>query len=48
MTAWISPEIIQRKKIGFLTPVDQWFRQDLQKYISERLLAPGSASSFYF
>ena len=48
MTAWISPEIIQRKKIGFLTPVDQWFRRDLRKYIRDRLLTPGSACSYYF
>jgi asparagine synthase (glutamine-hydrolysing) len=48
MAAWIAPEIIQRKKIGFLTPVDLWFRQDLKGYIRDRLMAPGSACRSYF
>ena len=48
MTAWLSPEIIRRKKIGFATPVDHWFQNDLQQYVCDQLLSPGSACSYYF
>ena len=48
MVAWLPPEIIRRKKIGFMTPVDQWFRQDLQTYVRDHLLSPGSACNYFF
>lgn len=48
VTAWLPSEITKRKKIGFATPVDQWFAGDLHQFIEERLLAPGSACSHYF
>ena len=45
---WLPPEVIARKKIGFATPVDQWFRGDLRATVEDRLLAPGSACRTYF
>lgn len=45
---WIPKNNINRKKIGFATPVDEWFRADLKKEIENRLLSPGSACSIYF
>jgi len=47
-TRWLPPEIIHRKKIGFDTPVDQWFGGELQKYMSDLLLQPGSACNQFF
>lgn len=46
--AWIPQEIIQRKKIGFATPVDQWFKTDLLDYLEDRLLSTDSACCYYF
>lgn len=46
--AWVSPEISKRKKIGFATPLDQWFRGDLRTYIGDQLLAANSACCHYF
>jgi asparagine synthase (glutamine-hydrolysing) len=48
VTKWLPPEIINRKKIGFATPVDQWFGRELKTYISDRLLGEGSACRKYF
>ena len=45
---WIPDNIIKRKKIGFTTPVDQWFRKDLGTTIRDQLLSPGSACLSYF
>ena len=47
MARWLPPETIARKKIGFATPVDDWFRSGLQGAVEERLLAPGSACREY-
>ena len=48
MAYWLPEETLQRKKIGFATPVDGWLRSDLATEVRERLLAPGSACSAYF
>jgi asparagine synthase (glutamine-hydrolysing) len=45
---WLPSEIIKRKKIGFATPIDQWFSSELRNYISDRLLGSGSACKIYF
>ena len=45
---WIPKEIINRKKIGFSTPLDDWFQSNLRKEIEERLLSEGSACRQYF
>jgi asparagine synthase (glutamine-hydrolysing) len=46
--AWIPQEIIRRKKIGFATPVDQWFEGELYGYLRDRLLSADSACRYYF
>jgi len=48
VSKWVPSEVITRKKIGFATPVDEWFRRDLRAEIKDRLLAPGSACRAYF
>jgi asparagine synthase (glutamine-hydrolysing) len=48
VSRWLPPQVINRKKLGFATPVDQWFRGDLRQGLGERLLAPGSACRSYF
>lgn len=48
VSKWVPPKVIGRKKIGFATPVDEWFRRDLRTEIQDRLLAPGSACRIYF
>ncbi|MFQ5708108.1 MAG: asparagine synthase (glutamine-hydrolyzing) [bacterium] len=48
VSKWISDDVINRRKIGFHTPVDDWFQRDLRSDFAERLLAPGSACTTYF
>lgn len=48
VSEWIPKEIINRKKIGFTTPLDDWFQSNLRKDIEERLLSEGSACRKYF
>lgn len=45
---WLPKEIINRKKKGFNTPIDIWFKQNIGKIIKEELTDPGSACSKYF
>lgn len=45
---WIPQEIIDRKKVGFTTPLDEWFQNNLKKETEEKLLSSGSACSIYF
>jgi len=44
VTKWIPEEVIKKKKIGFATPVDNWFQSELKKEIEERLLSDNSAT----
>lgn len=44
---WIPEEVIKKKKIGFATPVDNWFQNELKGEIEERLLSEGSAIRKY-
>jgi asparagine synthase (glutamine-hydrolysing) len=48
VTKWLPPEIVYRKKIGFATPVDQWFGGELRGYLSDMLLRHGSGCSLFF
>jgi len=48
MRRWLPSEMLAMRKIGFKTPVDEWFRSDLRSVLEERLLAAGSASRSYF
>jgi asparagine synthase (glutamine-hydrolysing) len=48
MEGWLPPRLVNRKKIGFTTPIDQWLRTDLRTQVEERLLSEGSACREYF
>jgi asparagine synthase (glutamine-hydrolysing) len=45
---WVPHEVLNRPKIGFVTPVDQWLRNGLRPAVTERLLDPGSACREWF
>jgi len=45
---WLPPEVIGRRKRGFETPVDRWFRSELSGYVRSMLLSPGAACPTYF
>jgi asparagine synthase (glutamine-hydrolysing) len=45
---WVPREVITRRKVGFATPIDGWFRGVLGGELEERLLTPGSACRTYF
>lgn len=44
---WIPEEVIKKKKIGFATPIDNWFQSELKNEIEERLLSENSAICRY-
>jgi asparagine synthase (glutamine-hydrolysing) len=48
VSAWVSPEIIRRKKIGFAVPMDAWFGRELRQFVGDQLLAADSACRTYF
>jgi len=45
---WLPPEIIRRRKRGFETPVDRWFRSELSGYVRNMLLSQDAACPIYF
>lgn len=45
---WIPKEIIQRKKRGFSTPVDEWFRDELSITLEDLISETDSFSRLYF
>ena len=45
---WVPDAIIDRRKIPFTPPVDQWFRAELTSHLVDVLLSPGSACRMYF
>jgi asparagine synthase (glutamine-hydrolysing) len=45
---WIPNSIIQRKKRGFSTPVDEWFQNELSGTLEELISAQSSFSRIYF
>lgn len=45
---WIPNAIIQRKKRGFSTPVDEWFQDELSDNLTDLISAQGSFSRIYF
>jgi asparagine synthase (glutamine-hydrolysing) len=48
VSAWVAPEVIKRKKIGFAVPMDGWFGRELRTFVGEQLLASNSACMRYF
>jgi len=45
---FIPSEIIERPKTGFSVPLEEWFRKDLYKYVSEILLDKNAVDRGYF
>ena len=44
----LPANIIDRKKVGFKVPLDEWFRGGLKDYVHDLLLGPDSFISSYF
>ena len=43
----IPDEIIQRKKLGFKVPIEEWFRTSLSEYLHEHIVARGACLHEY-
>jgi len=43
----IPDKIIQRKKLGFKVPIEQWFRTSLSDYLHDLIAAPGACLHEY-
>lgn len=48
IAAWVPQEILARPKVGFATPMDQWFQGPLSGYLRDRLVSRGGPCSQYF
>jgi len=44
----LPQQIVDRKKVGFKVPLDEWFRGGLKDYVHDLLLGPDSFTSSYF
>jgi asparagine synthase (glutamine-hydrolysing) len=44
----LPPEILQRPKIGFRVPVNEWFRGSMRGYLTDHLLGPDSRTRDYY
>lgn len=44
----LPPNIIERRKIGFKVPIDEWFRGDMREYVWDHLLGANSFVGDYF
>lgn len=44
---WVPTNVLSRRKIGFTTPVDDWFRRELRSESRDMLLDSGSACCQY-
>ncbi|MEO5913713.1 MAG: asparagine synthase (glutamine-hydrolyzing) [Luteolibacter sp.] len=44
----LPQNIVDRKKVGFKVPLDEWFRGGLKDYVHDLLLGPDSFVSSYF
>lgn len=45
---WLPQDVIGRRKRGFETPLDRWFRSKLSGYVRDMLLSSDSACLMYF
>jgi len=45
---WLPDEVLGRRKIGFDTPMDQWFQGSLAEMLRDEIAAPASACARYF
>ena len=44
----LPASILERPKIGFRVPVNEWFRGSMRGYLSDHLLGPGSRTREYY
>lgn len=44
---WLPRFVISRPKLGFATPIDQWFRQELGGYVRDQLLEGRIGKTFF-
>jgi asparagine synthase (glutamine-hydrolysing) len=48
ISKWVPKWVLERRKKGFDTPIDAWFRGELRGFVREVLLDPASACRTYF
>ena len=48
LEAWLPRDHLDRPKMGFGVPIDEWFRHELRGYVSDVLLDPGTLGRGYF
>ena len=48
ISEWLPVEILKRKKKGFPTPIDFWFRSKMSNILKQTVFAPRSACMQYF
>jgi asparagine synthase (glutamine-hydrolysing) len=48
LEAWLPREHLDRPKMGFGVPIDEWFRHELRGYVQDVLLDPGTLGRGYF
>jgi asparagine synthase (glutamine-hydrolysing) len=44
----LPAHIVDRKKVGFKVPLDQWFRGELREFVGDLILGPSSFVADYF
>lgn len=45
---WLPDEILRRPKMGFETPFDEWFQEEIGGYVRQELTSSSSACTHYF
>lgn len=48
MTRLLPPHILERPKVGFRVPVNEWFRGPMRNYLRDHLTGPDSRTSGYY
>ena len=48
ISKWLPDEVLRRPKIGFKTPVDQWFQRQIHCEVRDKICGSGSACARYF
>jgi asparagine synthase (glutamine-hydrolysing) len=48
VSAWLPRDVVERRKVGFATPMDQWFQGELTGRIRSDLLGRNAACPTYF